>query len=74
MKFLVMRHALLLASPTSVIQIMPHLTTHSTGARVSLIFIVNLSVFAVRRARLIRALGAFLAINVVSNFFSCLSK
>ena len=33
------------------------LTTHSTGARVSLPFIVNLSVPAVRRARLIRALG-----------------
>ncbi len=34
-----------------------HLTTHSTGARVSLPFIVNLSVPAVRRARLIRAFG-----------------
>jgi hypothetical protein len=33
------------------------ITTHSTGARVSLIFIVNLPVSAVRRARLIRALG-----------------
>ncbi len=34
------------------------LTTHSTGARVSLHFIENLSLLAVRRARLIRALGA----------------
>jgi hypothetical protein len=33
------------------------LTTHSTGARVSLPLIENLSVSAVRRAWLIRALG-----------------
>jgi hypothetical protein len=34
-----------------------NLTTHSTGARVSRSFIVNLNLSAVRRARLIRALG-----------------
>jgi hypothetical protein len=35
------------------------ITTHSTGARVSLPFIENLRVSAIRRARLIRALDAF---------------
>ena len=41
------------------IYLRPHLTTHSTGARVSLPFIVNLDDFEVVRARLIRALGVF---------------
>jgi hypothetical protein len=37
--------------------VMLRLTTHSTGARISLPFIVSLNLSAVRRARLIRAFG-----------------
>jgi hypothetical protein len=35
------------------------MTTHSTGARISLPFTENLRASAARRARLIRALGGF---------------
>ncbi len=50
----------------SRLSLTPHLTTHSTGARVSLPFIVNLAVSAARRARLIRALESFVVVNDMS--------
>jgi hypothetical protein len=43
MKYLVMLHALLPANHSSVVQLVAHLTTHSTGALDSMAFIIIFS-------------------------------